>query len=260
MTDTRDKRQTAGSPAEGGQNHRALRAEGLWKHYRKRPVLRGVSVRVEPGEAVGLLGANGAGKTTCFYIITGLVNPDAGRVFIDDQDATQLSMHHRARHGLGYLPQEASVFRGLDVSQNIRAILQLRPLSREQREERLEELLQEFSIAHLRCTPATALSGGERRRLEIARTLAGEPRYLLLDEPFAGIDPIAMAEVRELIGHLKGKGIGVLITDHNVRETLGIVDRAYILNDGVILHEGVPEAIVSHADVRRVYLGETFEI
>lgn len=258
--ESHDKAATEGGTAEAAHDTRGLRAEGLWKHYRKRPVLSGVSVRVEPGEAVGLLGANGAGKTTCFYIITGLLNPDKGRVFIDGQDVTYLSMHDRARHGLGYLPQEASVFRGLDVGQNIRAVLQMRPLSREQREERLEQLLQEFSITHLRSTPATALSGGERRRLEIARTLAGEPRYILLDEPFAGIDPIAMAEMRALIGQLKGKGIGVLITDHNVRETLGIVDRAYILNDGVILHEGVPETIVSDADVRKVYLGDKFAI
>jgi lipopolysaccharide export system ATP-binding protein len=260
MTKSRDKAETAVGAAGEAHNNRALRAEGLWKQYRKRPVLSGVSVRVEPGEVVGLLGANGAGKTTCFYIITGLLHPDKGSVFIDGQDATHLSMHHRARHGLGYLPQEASIFRGLDVGQNVRAVLQMRPLSREQREDRLEQLLQEFSIAHLRSTPATALSGGERRRLEIARTLAGEPRYILLDEPFAGIDPIAMADMRALIGQLKGKGIGVLITDHNVRETLGIVDRAYILNDGLILHEGVAETIVSHADVRKVYLGDKFEI
>ncbi len=209
---------------------------------------------------MALLGPNGAGKTTCFYIITGLINADSGYITLDGQDITALPMYRRARMGLGYLPQESSIFRGLSVEDNIRAVLQGRDISREDQEMFLEDLMAEFAIGHLRRTPALALSGGERRRCEIARALAGRPQFIMLDEPLAGIDPIAVGEIRDLIGHLKSKGIGVLITDHNVRETLDIVDRAYILHDGIVLHSGTPEEIVSHADVRRVYLGEKFSL
>lgn len=239
---------------------RGLRADYLSKSYKKRPVLRDVSVNVQRGEAVALLGPNGAGKTTSFYIITGLINPDSGYILIDGQDVTALPMYRRARLGLGYLPQEASIFRGLNVEDNIRAVLQAQKLSRSEQESFLEELLSEFSISHLRKTPSVALSGGERRRLEIARALASRPQFMLLDEPLAGIDPIAVGEIRELIGHLKTKGLGVLITDHNVRDTLDIVDRAYILHDGHVLHQGTPDEIVANPDVRRVYLGQEFSM
>lgn len=239
---------------------KGLVVEHLSKGYKKRPVLRDVSVDIQRGEAVALLGPNGAGKTTCFYIITGLISPDNGSISLDGQDITNLPMYRRARLGIGYLPQESSIFRGLSVEDNIRAVLQAQNLSREDQEALLEELLNEFSVSHLRRTPAVALSGGERRRVEIARALASRPHFMLLDEPLAGIDPIAVGEIRSLIAHLKTKGIGVLITDHNVRDTLEIVDRAYILHDGHVLMEGTPQDIVAHEDVRRVYLGEGFSL
>ncbi len=239
---------------------KGLHATHLSRRYKKRPVLRDVSVGLERGEAVALLGPNGAGKTTCFYIMTGLIAADSGYIMLDGQDITTLPMYRRARLGIGYLPQEASIFRGLSVEDNIRAVLQAQAMKREDQDMFLEELMAEFAIGHLRRTPSVALSGGERRRLEIARALASRPHYILLDEPLAGIDPIAVGEIRELIGFLKTKNIGVLITDHNVRDTLDIVDRAYILHDGHVLHEGTPEEIVAHEDVRRVYLGEGFSL
>jgi lipopolysaccharide export system ATP-binding protein len=237
-----------------------LVGQGLGKSFKRRPVLRGVDVAVRRGEVVGLLGANGAGKTTCFYIITGLITADTGIVSLEGRDITDLPMYRRARMGIGYLPQEASIFRGLTVEQNIRAILEIAESKPDLREARLEALLAEFSITHLRRTPARALSGGERRRCEIARALANQPHFILLDEPLAGIDPIAVAEIRGLVGHLKDRGIGVLITDHNVRETLEIVDRAYILHEGRLLMEGVPSEIVADVDVRRVFLGDRFSL
>jgi lipopolysaccharide export system ATP-binding protein len=237
-----------------------LVARNLGKSYRGRPVVRDVSLTLRRGEAVGLLGPNGAGKTTCFYMITGLVRADLGAIEIDGRDATALPMHRRARMGLGYLPQEASIFRGLNVEANIRAALELIEPNRAKRARKLDALLAEFAISHLRRAPATGLSGGERRRVEIARCLAGEPAYVLLDEPFAGVDPIAVGDIRDLVAHLKDRGIGVLITDHNVRETLGIIDRAYILHDGRVLMDGPPQAVVEDANVRRVYLGERFRI
>ena len=242
-------------PGAGG-----LYATGLGKRYKKRPVVRNVSLSVQRGEAVGLLGPNGAGKTTTFYMITGLVQPDEGRVMMDGHDVTMLPMYRRARLGLGYLPQEASIFRGLTVEQNIRAALEVVEPEADRRAVMLDELLAEFGIAHLRRAPALALSGGERRRCEIARALATHPSYVLLDEPLAGIDPIAVGEIRDLVKHLKDRGIGVLITDHNVRETLEIIDRAYILHDGKVLMEGNPQEIVANEDVRRVYLGEKFSL
>jgi lipopolysaccharide export system ATP-binding protein len=242
-------------PGAGG-----LYATGLGKRYKKRPVVRNVSLSVQRGEAVGLLGPNGAGKTTTFYMITGLVQPDEGRVMMDGHDVTMLPMYRRARLGLGYLPQEASIFRGLTVEQNIRAALEVVEPEADRRAAMLDELLAEFGIAHLRRAPALALSGGERRRCEIARALATHPSYILLDEPLAGIDPIAVGEIRDLVKHLKDRGIGVLITDHNVRETLEIIDRAYILHDGKVLMEGNPQEIVANEDVRRVYLGEKFSL
>lgn len=237
-----------------------LRAENLHKAYSKRSVVRGVNLFVKRSEAVGLLGPNGAGKTTSFAIITGLIKADEGSVFLDDYDITHLPMYRRARLGIGYLPQETSIFRGLSVENNIRAILEIVEPDYDIREERLEVLLDEFSIKHIRHSPALALSGGERRRTEIARALASNPHFMLLDEPLAGIDPIAVGEIRDLIAHLKDKNIGVLITDHNVRDTLGIVDRAYIINEGQVLKEGLPEEIVSDTAVRRVYLGEEFRL
>ncbi len=237
-----------------------LVAENLGKEFRKRPVLRDVSLSVRRGEAVGLLGPNGAGKTTCFYLITGLIAPDYGTIAIDGHDITDLPMYRRARLGVGYLPQEASIFRGLSVENNIRAVLEVVEPIREKREIMLDDLLAEFSITHLRRTPAPALSGGERRRVEIARALASQPSFILLDEPLAGIDPIAVSDIRDLVFHLKDRGIGVLITEHNVRETLEIIDRAYILHEGAVLMEGTPEDIVVHKDVRRVYLGERFSL
>jgi len=232
----------------------------ITKRFRKRPVLRGVTVAVERGEAVGLLGPNGAGKTTCFYIMTGLLPPDRGWVTLDGHDVSDLPMYRRARLGVGYLPQEASIFRGLTVAENLRAVLETVESSRKRRRALLDELLEEFAITHLRDTSAAALSGGERRRAEIARALASQPSFMLLDEPLAGIDPIAVGEIRDLVKHLKDRGIGVLITDHNVRETLDIVDRAYILHEGHVLMEGSPAEIVAHEDVRRVYLGERFSL
>jgi lipopolysaccharide export system ATP-binding protein len=239
---------------------RGLLGKGLGKSFKRRPVLRGVDIAVERGEVVGLLGPNGAGKTTCFYIITGLITADTGVVSLDGRDITDLPMYRRARLGIGYLPQEASIFRGLTVEQNIRAILEVAAPKPEAREAMLEALLAEFSITHLRRTPAMALSGGERRRCEIARALANQPHFILLDEPLAGIDPIAVGDIRDLVRHLKDRGIGVLITDHNVRETLEIVDRAYILHEGQLLMEGAPADIVADVDVRRVFLGERFSL
>jgi lipopolysaccharide export system ATP-binding protein len=237
-----------------------LVANNLVKQFRKRPVLRGVSVSVRRGEVVGLLGPNGAGKTTCFYIITGLIAADDGAVVLDGVDVTALPMYRRARLGIGYLPQEASVFRGLTVEENIQAVLEITEPEHGRRHSRLEELLSEFSIGHLRETPAVALSGGERRRVEIARALASHPNFILLDEPFAGIDPITVGDIRSLVSHLKDRGIGVLVTDHNVRDTLDIVDRAYILYEGKVLREGRPSEIVDDETVRRVYLGEKFSL
>ncbi len=230
----------------------------LAKSYKKRPVLRDVSLKLKRGESVALLGPNGAGKTTCFYIMTGMIAAESGHITLDGHDITHLPMYRRARLGVGYLPQEASIFRGLNVEENIRAVLQAGDLSREEQNNLLEELLAEFSIAHLRETPAVALSGGERRRVEIARALASKPHFILMDEPLAGIDPIAVGDIRDLILHLKTRGIGVLITDHNVRDTLSIVDRAYILHEGRVLMEGSPQDIINHEDVRRVYLGDIF--
>ena len=237
-----------------------LIACNLGKQYKRRPVLRNVSIALQRGEVVGLLGPNGAGKTTCFYIITGLIAADYGDIHLDGQDVTSLPMYRRSRLGVGYLPQEPSIFRGLTVEQNIRAVLEVIETDRHARETILEELLAEFSISHLRRTSTITLSGGERRRVEIARALASQPHFILLDEPFAGIDPIAVRDIRELVMHLKDRGIGVLITDHNVRETLEIVDRAYILHDGQVLMEGAPEEIVRDSDVRRVYLGDRFSL
>jgi lipopolysaccharide export system ATP-binding protein len=237
-----------------------LVCDHLGKRYGKRLVVREVSLRVKRGEAVGLLGPNGAGKTTCFYMITGLVSPDYGRIMIDGHDVTHLPMYRRSRLGVGYLPQESSIFRGLTVRENIMAMLEINVSDVAQRRVLLEELLQEFAIEHLQHSPASQLSGGERRRAEIARALACRPSYILLDEPLAGIDPIAVGDIRQIVSQLKQRGIGVLITDHNVRETLDIIDRAYIIHDGVVLSEGTPEAIVANPDVRRVYLGDRFNL
>ncbi len=257
------------SPARGGERRETPRlvadndglvALNLGKEFKKRPVLRNVSLSLQRGEVVGLLGPNGAGKTTCFYIVTGLIAADYGSIMLDGHDITELPMYRRARLGIGYLPQEASIFRGLTVENNIRAMLEVTEPLPDRREARLEELLAEFSLTHLRRTPALALSGGERRRVEIARSLASQPNFILLDEPLAGIDPIAVNDIRDLVAHLKDRGIGVLITDHNVRETLDIVDRAYILHNGEVLMEGLPSEIVNHKDVRRVYLGERFRL
>ncbi|NNM57449.1 LPS export ABC transporter ATP-binding protein [Acidocella sp.] len=241
-------------------DHGGLVATGIGKRFKKRPVVRNVSISVKRGEAVGLLGPNGAGKTTTFYMIVGLIAPDSGAITLDGAEISSLPMYRRARLGIGYLPQEASIFRGLNVEQNIMAALEVVEPDRDRREALLNELLAEFGITHLRRTPALALSGGERRRVEIARALATAPNYILLDEPLAGIDPIAVGEIRDLVSHLKHRGLGVLITDHNVRETLEIIDRAYILYDGEVLMEGKPDAVVAHQDVRRVYLGEKFSL
>lgn len=237
-----------------------LHVKNLRKSYRKRVVIRDFSMDLNRGEVVALLGPNGSGKTTTFYAIAGLIMPEGGNVMIDGRDATRLPMYRRAKLGIGYLPQEMSIFRGLNVEDNIMAILDITEKDRHKRRERLEELLSEFSIEHLRRAPALALSGGERRRVEIARCLAANPKYLLLDEPFAGVDPISVGDIRHLVADLKKRGIGVLITDHNVRETLEIVDRAYILHDGKVLMSGTPEDVVENEDVRRVYLGENFRI
>ena len=243
-----------------------LQASGLRKSYGKRLVVKDVSLEVRSGEVVGLLGPNGAGKTTSFYMIVGLVRADDGRITLDGQSIEDLPIHRRARMGLGYLPQEASIFRKLTVEQNVRAVLELqtddkgRALSEPEIVSRLDKLLEDLHVEHLRHSPAPALSGGERRRVEIARALATNPRFILLDEPFAGIDPIAVIEIQRIIGFLKARGIGVLITDHNVRETLGICDRAFIISDGHVLAQGTPAEIVENADVRRVYLGEHFRM
>ena len=243
-----------------------LEARGLQKSYGSRMVVKDVSLTVQCGEVVGLLGPNGAGKTTSFYMIVGLVRVDAGQILLDGQPIEDLPMHRRARLGLGYLPQEASIFRKLSVEDNIRAVLELqvdavgKPLAKVEIERRLEALLDELHIEHLRATPAPALSGGERRRVEVARTLATDPRFILLDEPFAGVDPIAVIEIQRIIGFLTARGIGVLITDHNVRETLGICDHACIISEGRVLAQGTPAEIVENPDVRRVYLGEHFRM
>jgi lipopolysaccharide export system ATP-binding protein len=254
----------AAQAAPSDEDPHAVGAEGwltafdIKKSYRKRMVVKGVSLAVGRGESVGLLGPNGAGKTTVFYMITGLVAADDGRITIDGENVTKLPMYQRARLGVGYLPQEASIFRGLTVEQNIMAVLELIEPDRKARREQLDSLLEEFSITRLRKSPALALSGGERRRCEIARALASRPSFMLLDEPFAGIDPIAVGDIQQLVRHLTERGIGVLITDHNVRETLSLIDRAYIIYDGQVLTQGKPSEIISNEDVRRVYLGDMF--
>jgi len=238
-----------------------LRAEDLAKRYKGRDVVHGVSLDISSGEVVGLLGPNGAGKTTSFYMVVGLISADAGRITLDDTDITSLPMHLRARMGIGYLPQEASVFRKLSVTENILAILQLRKeLDRFQQEQKLEELLEELHIGHIRNSQGMSLSGGERRRVEIARALASEPRFILLDEPFAGVDPISVLDIQGIIRHLKDRDIGVLITDHNVRETLGICERAYIMNIGEVIAQGDPDSLLDNQQVRKVYLGENFQL
>ena len=242
---------------EGG---RGLVVKRIGKSFNKRPVVRSVSMNLKRGEAVGLLGPNGAGKTTCFSMISGLIAADTGSIEVDGHDVTRLPMYRRARLGIGYLPQEASIFRGLTAEQNIRATAELVEPNPARLDAMVEELLAEFGVSHVRNTPAIALSGGERRRVEIARALATHPSYILLDEPFAGIDPIAVSDIRDLVRHLKDRGIGVLITDHNVRDALDVIDRAYILHDGQVLKEGTPAEIVSDRDVRRVYLGEKFSL
>jgi lipopolysaccharide export system ATP-binding protein len=260
-----DKSLAAGAPSEPPgprlvADNSGLQARNLGKRFKKRPVVRNVTIALDRGEVVGLLGPNGAGKTTCFYMITGLISADYGSIFLDGHDVTDLPMYRRARLGIGYLPQEPSIFRGMSVEQNIRAVLEVVEPDRDRRELVLDDLLAEFSITHLRRAPALALSGGERRRVEISRAVASQPHFLMLDEPLAGIDPIALGDIRDLVIHLKDRGIGVLITDHNVRETLDIVDRAYIIHNGQVLMEGTPSEIVAHEDVRRVYLGERFSL
>ena len=242
------------------QGSSGLKISHLRKSYRKKLVIRDFSMEVQRGEVVALLGPNGSGKTTTFYAVAGLVTPEGGTVLLDGADVTALPMYRRAQMGIGYLPQEMSIFRGLSVQDNILSILEIVEPDRHKRRERLEELLSEFSIEHMRRAPALALSGGERRRVEIARSLAANPKYLLLDEPFAGVDPISVGDIRHLVADLKKRGIGVLITDHNVRETLEIVDRAYILHDGQVLMSGTPQDVVANENVRRVYLGENFRI
>lgn len=254
-SDDEDRIADHGEPPDG-----YLAVHRVEKSFAGRNVVRGVSLYVRRGEAVGLLGPNGAGKTTVFYMITGLIKADRGQVDIDGHDITGLPMYQRARLGIGYLPQEASIFRGLNVEDNIRAVLELVEPERKRRETQLNDLLEEFDIARVRKSPSIALSGGERRRVEIARALATRPAYMLLDEPFAGIDPIAVGDIQALVRHLTQRGIGVLITDHNVRETLGLTDRAYIIYSGEVLMEGRPEEIVSNPDVRRLYLGEEFRM
>jgi len=261
LTRTMRRKQVAVAPDTFAEAVKGtLMARDLTKSYKGRQVVSGVSFGLRAGEAVGLLGPNGAGKTTCFYMVTGLVPVDQGRILIDGFDVTHMPMYRRARLGVGYLPQEASIFRGLTVEQNIRAVLEVIEKSRKERERSLDALLEEFHITHLRKAPSISLSGGERRRLEIARALATRPNYMLLDEPFAGIDPIAVTDIQQLVRHLTARGIGVLITDHNVRETLGLVDRAYIIHAGEMLTHGNPEEIVANPDVRRLYLGEAFSL
>jgi lipopolysaccharide export system ATP-binding protein len=252
------RRQAADGHAAAVQGY--LAAHGLEKSFARRKVVKGASLYVRRGEVVGLLGPNGAGKTTIFYMITGLLQPDHGRIEVDGYDVTRLPMYQRARLGIGYLPQEASIFRGLSVEDNIRAVLEVVEPNRRRREANLDALLEEFNITRLRKTPSIALSGGERRRVEIARALATRPSYMLLDEPFAGIEPIAVGDIQALVRHLTNRGIGVLITDHNVRETLGLTDRAYIIYSGEVLMEGRPEDIVNNPDVRRLYLGQEFRL
>lgn len=250
-------------PSQPGKTTRlkgTLVARGLCKSYRGRQVVNGVSFGVRAGEAVGILGPNGAGKTTCFYMVTGLVPADAGTIEIDGYDVTSMPMYRRSRLGIGYLPQEASIFRGLSVENNIKAVLEVVEKDRKKRATELDALLEEFHIAHLRKAPAISLSGGERRRLEIARALASRPNFMLLDEPFAGVDPIAVSDIQQLVRHLTSRGIGVLITDHNVRETLGLIDRAYIIHAGQVLTHGRPAEIVANPDVRRLYLGDQFTL
>lgn len=249
-----------GAPARLPGRQGYLAAHGVEKSFGGRKVVKGTSLYVRRGEAVGLLGPNGAGKTTVFYMITGLIKADSGSIELDGYDVTPLPMYQRARLGIGYLPQEASIFRGLNVEDNIRSVLEVVEPSRKRREYDLDSLLEEFSITRLRKTPTIALSGGERRRVEIARALASRPNYMLLDEPFAGIDPIAVGDIQQLVKHLTYRGIGVLITDHNVRETLGLTDRAYIFYSGEVLMEGQTEEIVNNPDVRRLYLGEEFRL
>jgi lipopolysaccharide export system ATP-binding protein len=253
-------KQPVSAPPRSAARVGYLAAHSVEKSFGSRKVVHGVSIYVRRGEAVGLLGPNGAGKTTVFYMITGLIAADKGSIELDGHDVTNLPMYQRARLGIGYLPQEASIFRGLTVEQNIRAVLEVVEPSKKKREAELDSLLEEFNIARLRKSPAIALSGGERRRVEIARALATRPNYMLLDEPFAGIDPIAVGDIQELVRHLTNRGIGVLITDHNVRETLGLTDRAYIVYAGEVLTEGEPDQIVNNQDVRRLYLGEEFRL
>ena len=249
-----------GSRQEVSQDNDAgLIIQGLRKSYRKRPILRDVSLELRRGEVIALLGPNGTGKTTCFYAIAGLTSLDSGKVIIDQKDITNLPMYRRSQLGLGYLPQESSIFRGLTVEQNILAVLEISVRNRQERKTKLDLLLGEFSITHLKQASAVTLSGGERRRVEIARCLASQPKYILLDEPFAGVDPIALGEIRNLVAQLKRRGVGVLITDHNVRETLEIVDRAYILHEGAVIMKGTPEQVVNIVSVKEVYLGREFK-
>ena len=264
---TFDDTANASEPAENGaarlhavDGGKGLVVNRIGKSFNKRPVVRGVSLSLKRGEAVGLLGPNGAGKSTCFYMISGLIAADTGTIEVDGHDVTRLPMYRRARLGIGYLPQEASIFRGLTAEENIRATAELIEPDSNRLDAMVEDLLADFQITHIRNTPSIALSGGERRRVEIARALATHPSYILLDEPFAGIDPIAVGEIRDMVRHLKNRGIGVLITDHNVRDALDVIDRAYILHDGHLLKEGTPAEIVSDRDVRRVYLGERFSL
>ena len=241
-------------------NNKGLEINSIGKSFNKRPIVRGVSLKIQKGEAIGLLGPNGAGKTTCFYMISGLISPDYGKILLDGKNITNLPIYKRSKAGIGYLPQEISIFRGMTVEQNIQSILSLNIPDRTEREINLEELLAEFSLTHLRRTSSLSLSGGERRKVEIARALASQPSFILLDEPLAGIDPIAIEEIRELIKHIKDRGVGVLITDHNVKETLELIDRAYIIHEGKVLMTGTPNEIISDANVRKVYLGDKFNI
>ena len=260
MTPRRAQSPQSGAREQPEAAPSGLVIEGLRKSYKRRPVVKDVSLSVRRGEAVGLLGPNGAGKTTVFYMITGLIAADSGRISLDGTEITHLPMYRRARLGIGYLAQESSIFRGLTVEENIRAVLELTESSKPKREDKLRELLDEFSIAHLRNSPAVALSGGERRRVEIARALASGPDFMLLDEPFAGIDPIAISDIRKLVRQLTSRGIGVLVTDHNVRETLELIDKALIIHEGEVLTEGTPGEIVANPDVRRYYLGADFSL